>query len=52
VAISFTLVLHAALWVPVTLLGLYFLWRDGLSLGWLRQRGATSTEPTKPQWIG
>jgi hypothetical protein len=40
VAISYTLVLHAALWVPVTLLGLYFLWRDGLSLGWLRQRGA------------
>lgn len=40
VAISFTLVLHAALWVPVTLLGLYFLWHEGLSLGWLQQRGA------------
>lgn len=40
VAISYTLVLHAALWVPVTLLGVYFLWREGLSLGWLRERGA------------
>jgi uncharacterized protein (TIRG00374 family) len=39
VAISYTLVLHAALWVPVTVLGLYYLWREGLSLGWLRQRG-------------
>jgi hypothetical protein len=41
VAISYTLVLHAALWVPVTLLGVFFLWREGLSLGWLRQRGAS-----------
>ena len=47
VAIGFTLVLHAALWVPVTLLGVYFLWRDGLSLGWLRQRGESKTEATK-----
>jgi glycosyltransferase 2 family protein len=39
VAISFTLVLHAALWVPVTLLGVYFLWHEGLSLGWLRSQG-------------
>ncbi len=44
VAISFTLVLHAALWVPVTLLGLYYLWHEGLSLGWLRQRSAKKTE--------
>jgi len=32
-ATSFTLVVHAALLVPVTLLGLLFLWREGLSLG-------------------
>lgn len=42
IAISFTLVLHAALWVPVTLLGVFFLWREGLSLGWLRARGSAN----------
>jgi hypothetical protein len=31
-ATSYTLVLHAALIVPVTLLGFYYLWRAGLSL--------------------
>jgi len=42
VAISYTLVLHAALWLPITLLGLYYLWREGLSLGWLRQRSTAA----------
>ncbi len=46
-AISFTLVLHAALWVPVTLLGVFFLWRAGLSLGWLQARGGARTAPDK-----
>ena len=32
VAASYTLVLHAALWLPITLLGFYFLYREGL--GW------------------
>ncbi len=32
-ATSYTLVLHAALIVPVTLLGFFYLWRAGLSLG-------------------
>lgn len=32
VATSYTLVLHAALFVPVTLLGLYYAWRAGVSL--------------------
>ncbi len=32
VATSYTLVLHAALYLPVTLLGMYYLWRAGLSL--------------------
>ena len=31
-ATSYTLVLHAALYLPVTLLGFYYLWRAGLSL--------------------
>jgi uncharacterized membrane protein YbhN (UPF0104 family) len=31
-ATSYTLVLHAALILPVTILGLYYLWRAGLSL--------------------
>jgi uncharacterized membrane protein YbhN (UPF0104 family) len=31
-ATSYTLVLHAALFLPVTMLGLYYLWRAGLSL--------------------
>jgi hypothetical protein len=36
-ATSYTLVLHAALLLPVILLGLYYLWREGLSLGQLRR---------------
>ncbi len=31
-ATSYTLVLHAALFLPVTLLGFYYLWRAGISL--------------------
>lgn len=31
VAASYTLVLHAALWLPITLLGFVFLYRQGLS---------------------
>ncbi|HVO70994.1 MAG TPA: lysylphosphatidylglycerol synthase transmembrane domain-containing protein [Aggregatilineaceae bacterium] len=29
-AASYTLVLHAALWLPITLLGVFFLYREGL----------------------
>ncbi len=36
-ATSYTLVLHAALYLPVTLLGFYYLWRGGLSLGQMTQ---------------
>ncbi len=32
VAASYTLVLHAALWLPITLLGIYYMLRQGL--GW------------------
>jgi uncharacterized membrane protein YbhN (UPF0104 family) len=31
IATSYTLVLHAALWLPITLLGFYYLYREGLS---------------------
>ncbi len=31
IAASYTLVLHAALWLPITLLGFYYLWREGLT---------------------
>jgi glycosyltransferase 2 family protein len=31
-ATSYTLVLHATLFLPVTFLGLYYFWRAGLSL--------------------
>lgn len=32
IAASYTLVLHAALWLPITLLGFFYLYREGL--GW------------------
>jgi uncharacterized protein (TIRG00374 family) len=32
IAAAYTLVLHAALWLPITLLGLYYMWR--MSLSW------------------
>lgn len=32
-ATSYTLVLHVALWLPITLLGAYFLWRSHIDLG-------------------
>jgi uncharacterized membrane protein YbhN (UPF0104 family) len=33
VAAAYTLVLHVALWVPITLLGVYFLLREGIKVG-------------------
>ncbi len=38
IAASYTILLHAALIVPVVLLGLVFTWRLGLSLGQLQKR--------------
>ncbi|MBI3943772.1 MAG: flippase-like domain-containing protein, partial [Chloroflexi bacterium] len=32
VATAYTAVLHAALWLPITLLGAYFMWREHLSV--------------------
>ncbi len=31
VAASYTLVLHAALWLPITLLGFFYMWRESVS---------------------
>jgi len=31
VAAAYTLVLHAALWFPITILGAYYMWRERLS---------------------
>jgi hypothetical protein len=31
VAAAYTVVLHAALWLPITLLGAYYMWRESLS---------------------
>lgn len=43
-AASYTILLHAALIVPVVLLGLVFTWRLGLSVGQLSRRGETTLE--------
>jgi len=32
-AASYTFVLHFALWFPVTMLGLYYMWREGIKWG-------------------
>ena len=45
VAAAYTLVLHAALWLPITLLGFYYLVREGLSWQEFRQ-AAESKEAT------
>lgn len=36
-AAAYTLVLHVALWLPITILGVYFMIREGLSLSALSQ---------------
>lgn len=37
-ATSYTILVHAALFLPVVLLGLFFIWRDGLTLARLSSR--------------
>ncbi len=44
-ATSFTLVLHAALFVPVTLLGLYYAWRAGVSVTKMSERQPAEASP-------
>ncbi len=43
VAAGYTLVLHAALLLPITLLGFYYMWRESVS--WSDFRSATSQGP-------
>ena len=40
-AFGYTIVLHAALWVPITVVGAYFAWRLGV-----RQQQETPAQPT------
>lgn len=40
VATAYTVVLHAAIWLPITLLGAWFRLRAGLSLAKARQEAA------------
>jgi uncharacterized protein (TIRG00374 family) len=50
-AASYTLVLHVALWLPVTLLGAFYLWRSHISLSEARddmREGADLSEPEPP----
>lgn len=45
IAASYTLVLHAALWLPITLLGFFYLYRQGLGWGdFKRAQDAVSGE--------
>ena len=41
VATAYTVVLHAALWLPITLLGAWYMLREGLSLTKVRQDAET-----------
>jgi len=43
-ATSFMLVLHAALWFPVTAVGAYFAWRESLSWGEMEQLRLSESE--------
>lgn len=44
-ATAYTIVLHVVLWVPVSLLGLFYVWRDNLALTRLtRQNAAPAAE--------
>jgi uncharacterized protein (TIRG00374 family) len=42
IAAGYTILVHAALLVPVSLLGLFFLWREGLTLKGITSRAAES----------
>jgi hypothetical protein len=49
VATSYTLTLHAALWVPVTLLGGFFFWRAHLRLSDIQVARAQAGEDVQPE---
>lgn len=46
-AAAAAIVLHAVSFIPVTLVGLYFMWQDGLTLGSLRGMGAEARAAEK-----
>lgn len=48
VAASYTLTLHLALWVPVTLAGAYYFWRAGLQWGDFSAAQAAAEDEQKP----
>ncbi len=45
IAAAYTLVLHAALWLPITLLGIYYMFREGM--GWSDFNQATEMQQKK-----
>ncbi|MEJ2757336.1 MAG: lysylphosphatidylglycerol synthase transmembrane domain-containing protein [Anaerolineales bacterium] len=47
-AASYTFVLHFALWFPVTLLGLYYMWREGIKWGKVSQLEASAQMEESP----
>ena len=44
-ALAYVLVVHAALVVPITLLGFYYAWREGVGLGRLTQPSSKAATP-------
>lgn len=48
VAAAAAIILHAISFVPVTLLGLYFMWRDGLTFGGLKRIRAEAEAAETP----
>ncbi|MGD2039599.1 MAG: lysylphosphatidylglycerol synthase domain-containing protein, partial [Anaerolineae bacterium] len=47
IAGAYTLVLHAALWLPITLLGAFYMWRE--SLGWVDLKKAAQVKQEQPE---
>jgi uncharacterized protein (TIRG00374 family) len=50
-ATAYTLVLHAALWLPITLLGFYYMIREGLRWGDLAQASHLRESETVPSHV-
>jgi uncharacterized protein (TIRG00374 family) len=46
IAGAYTLVLHAALWLPITLLGLFYMWRESLTWSDLSEASRVRRENT------
>jgi len=49
IAGAYTLVLHAALWLPITLLGAFYMWRESLS--WRDLGEAAKMRQEEPQTL-